>query len=380
MGKYKRLILNLKTIQLILSKKLQIVSSRFSMSIAEILINWYSEHKRNLPWRTSIAPYNVWISEIILQQTRVDQGLPFYYRFLERFPNIKALSNANEDELLVVWQGLGYYSRARNMYFTAKHIVNNLNGKFPESSIELLKLKGIGHYTAAAIASVCFSENIAAIDGNVYRVITRLFDIDNPIDSKDGQSLIKKISSELIQNIDAGIYNQAIMDFGATQCTPKNPNCTKCPLIAKCLSYEQNTILQRPVKNKKNKQTDRFFTYIIIYNQQSVLINKRNQKDIWKGLFEFPMIETNHNPQLDQIINNNPFNTIIKDIKNPKIEIRPSKLHILSHQRLHANFILLKGDWQTTDQFTSVPIRELKNYAFPILLKPLVDLLISLTT
>lgn len=348
------------------------------MGIAKIIINWYSDHQRILPWRAVTTPYHIWISEIILQQTRVDQGLPYYLRFLEKFPTIKLLAEASEKELMVVWQGLGYYSRARNMHFTAKYIVENLNSKFPTSAHELLKLKGIGEYSAAAIASICFSENIAAIDGNVNRVISRLFDINLPVDTQSGKNEIKQISASLIRNIDSGVYNQAIMDFGAMQCIPKKPDCSKCPLIDKCLAYQNNTVLQRPVKSKKTKQRDRFFTYIVIYNNHSTLIKKRTHSDIWKGLFEFPMLETDQDTDLNRLNNNPAFSELVKNINIEYLEIKPAKVHILTHQRLYTNFILLKGEWDSPDPYLEIPLNDLSKYAFPVLLKQIVQLLISL--
>ncbi|MEY4860751.1 MAG: hypothetical protein RL059_450 [Bacteroidota bacterium] len=227
------------------------------------LISWYLINKRDLPWRKTKNPYKIWMSEIILQQTRVQQGLPYYQKFISTYPTIQSLALANEDEVLNLWQGLGYYSRARNMLKTANVINEEYKGSFPTSYNDLLKLKGIGEYTAAAIASFSFNEPVAVVDGNVYRVLSRLFDIETPIDSVEGKKAFRFLADEVLDKVNPATFNQAIMEFGALHCTPKKPDCNNCVLNRTCLSRENGTISQRPVKKKKTAAKERFFVYKI---------------------------------------------------------------------------------------------------------------------
>lgn len=336
--------------------------------IAQILNHWYGENKRNLPWRDNKNPFIVWVSEIILQQTRISQGLPYFQKFMKNFPTIHQLANAQEDEVLLAWQGLGYYSRARNMHFTAKYIVNELNGEFPKTFKELIKLKGIGEYTAAAIASFCFDEAVPTIDGNVYRVITRLFDIDLPIDKSEGKKLVKNICEELIVNSLPKEINQAIMDFGAMLCTPQNPKCSICPLLSKCLSKAENNVNKRPVKSKRISCHLRYFYYLYVYDNESVLIKKRSENDIWKGLYEFPLIETIKKVKFSSIESDDVFKNLIKKNKTKHIEFVEVKPHILSHQKIYTTFILLKTDELEKAGFSKIKKVHLDNYAFPTLI------------
>ena len=248
----------------------------------EELISWYLINKRDLPWRKTKNPYKIWLSEIILQQTRVQQGLPYYSKFIAAYPTIQALALANEDEVLNLWQGLGYYSRARNMLMTARVINEQYEGCFPTNYNDLLKLKGIGEYTAAAIASFSFKEPVAVVDGNVYRVLSRLFDIDTPIDSGIGKKAFRFLADEVLDKVNPDTFNQAIMEFGALHCTPQKPDCNNCLLNGTCLSRENGTISQRPVKKKKNASKQRFFVYKIFLDENKTLIRKREEKDIWQ--------------------------------------------------------------------------------------------------
>lgn len=294
-----------------------------------LITDWYRQNKRALPWRSTKDPYSIWLSEIILQQTRVDQGTAYYLKFLENYPTIHNLAQAEEQEVLNHWQGLGYYSRARNLHTAAKHIAYDLDGQFPNNFKDLLKLKGVGEYTAAAIASFSFKEPVAVVDGNVYRVLSRVFDIETPIDSAEGKKQFAQLAQELISTTDPDTHNQAIMEFGALHCTPANPKCESCPLIAMCLSYEKDTIQSRPVKSKKTKVRDRYFHYLLFEDQENFYISQRTEKDIWQNMYEFPLIETDTKLEL-------------KDF-SPYTESQPTLIsseitHILSHQKIHTLF------------------------------------------
>lgn len=309
------------------------------LDFSNILTQWYSNNKRDLPWRTTNEPYKIWLSEIILQQTRVNQGLDYYNKFIEKYPSVYDLAQANEHEVLKLWQGLGYYSRARNMHFTARYIVNTLNGKFPRHSKELKKLKGIGEYTAAAIASFCFHEPIAVIDGNVYRVLSRIFNIDTPIDSNEGIKQFRELANININKEQPDNYNQAIMDFGAIQCTPVNPDCNGCPFNHICEAFHKQKVEQLPVKSKKIKKKTRHLYYIVPQTKNHTYISQRTQKDVWRNLYEFPLIEFKENKTIEKLILTHEWNELFK---NEKIEISSTSKTIkyqLTHQTLQITFI-----------------------------------------
>ena len=267
--------------------------TNFTMTFSNILIKWYLQNKRDMPWRNTTNPYYIWLSEIILQQTRVEQGTAYYLKFVEIFPTVYDLASAKESEVLKLWQGLGYYSRARNLHFTGNYIVNELNGQFPSTYNEILKLKGVGDYTASAIASFCFDEPTAVVDGNVYRVLSRFFDIETPINSTKGIKYFKELAQELIDVDNAATHNQSIMEFGARMCKPQNPDCEICPLNDKCLALQQNKIKSLPVKDKKIKLKKRFFNYLVLVSSdEKTILNLREGKGIWQGLYEFPLVES----------------------------------------------------------------------------------------
>lgn len=298
-----------------------------------LTIDWYRQNKRDLPWRNTKNPYKIWLSEIILQQTRVEQGLNYFLKFTTNYPTIFDLAKADEQQILNDWQGLGYYSRARNLHFTAQKIVNEYNGIFPTNYLEILKLKGIGEYTAAAIASFSFNLPHAVVDGNVYRVLSRVFDISTPIDSTEGKKEFFALANELIDKNNPAEYNQSIMEFGAMHCTPVNPKCSDCPLVSKCLAFSNHSINERPVKSKKIKTKDRYFHYAIFEQESKIFIHKRTDKDIWQHLFQFPLIETDHQKSKNEI------NEIFNDQYNlSPIHSSESVKHILSHQKIHAQF------------------------------------------
>ena len=260
------------------------------------LILWYLDHKRDLPWRTTAIPYYIWLSEIILQQTRVEQGLSYYQAFVSVYPTVKKLANASEQEVLKLWQGLGYYSRARNLHTTANYVSNELSGVFPTSYKELIKLKGVGDYTASAIASICFNEATAVVDGNVYRVLARYFGIATPINSSLGIKEFKNLAQQLIDIDNPGNHNQALMEFGARQCKPQKPNCEICIFNDSCIALQQKKVSELPVKLKKTKVKNIYFNYIVLISKnEKTFLQKRIGKGIWQNLYEFPVIETEKN-------------------------------------------------------------------------------------
>jgi len=333
--------------------------------------HWYSIYKRDLPWRNTRDPYFIWLSEIILQQTRIDQGLAYYLKFTLEFPTITDLANATEDQVLKLWQGLGYYSRARNLHFTAKFITAQCYGKFPDKYHKLLLLKGIGEYTASAIASISFNEEYPTVDGNVFRVLSRFFGIETPIDTAAGKKIFTELANELIKGTDPGMHNQALMEFGALQCTPKKPNCLECPLNKQCYAFLTNKTGDLPVKLKKISQRDRYFNYLVLLHDDYTWIRKRVGKDIWKNLFEFPMIETSTAlsieeflvlPEVIQLINSN--YSIVEKIEDWKI-------HLLTHQKINyrmLTFLLLQEN-DMPDEFIRINKKDIFNFAVPKLLE-----------
>ncbi|WP_042242125.1 A/G-specific adenine glycosylase [Jejuia pallidilutea] len=336
------------------------------MSFSKILNSWYSVNKRSLPWRETNNPYFIWLSEIILQQTQVKQGLPYYNAFVAQFPTVFDLANAKESEVLKLWQGLGYYSRARNLHVTAKYIANTCNGEFPNTYKGLLKLKGIGDYTASAIASICFNEVTAVVDGNVYRVLSRYFGIDTPINSTKGIKAFKALAQELIDAKDPATFNQAIMEFGATQCRPKNPDCMFCPFQASCVAYNKGRVDELPVKLKKLKVKQRYFNFLVFLSKDNkTILEKRKGKGIWQNLYQFPLIETDDN------MAHNDFLKLVKahSLLNGKtFELHQynnvPKVHKLSHQHLNTTFWIVNIDLVEN----GVPFETITDYPVPILI------------
>src|SRR6478735_4517688 len=263
------------------------------MDFSNRLTQWYLINKRDLPWRNTTDPYQIWLSEIMLQQTRVAQGLPYFLSFTEAFPTVFDLANASEQEVLKLWQGLGYYSIARNLHATAKYVAFELNGIFPDNYKDLLKLKGVGEYTAAAIASFSYNETVAVVDGNVFRVLSRYFDVETDISLASAKKEFQDLAHELIPKGEAALFNQAIMEFGALQCVPKSPDCENCVMNSGCLALQKKKVAELPVKTKKTKVRNRFFNYLILEDDESrTIVNQRTDKGIWHKLYEFPLIET----------------------------------------------------------------------------------------
>jgi A/G-specific adenine glycosylase len=301
------------------------------------LKSWYLNHHRPLLWRTTTDPYKIWLSEIILQQTRVAQGTPYYIRFIENYPTVFDLAAAEERDVLRLWQGLGYYSRARNMHHTARYIVNELGGKFPESASELAKLKGLGTYTAAAIASFAFNEVVPAIDGNVYRVLARLFGIFTDILSHEAKKEFLAIAYQLISRDDPATFNQAMIEFGAIQCVPMSPNCESCPFNTNCYANEFNMQRQLPVKVKKLTVRNRYLNYVILEQNGRLVLRERRGKDIWTGLYDFYLVESpDTNLSTDELLDAALPNQWAQ--QGSLREIGIPYTHLLTHQRLSVRF------------------------------------------
>lgn len=341
------------------------------MIFSDILLRWYAQNKRDLPWRNSCNPYYIWLSEIMLQQTRVAQALPYFLNFTKEFPTIFDLANAHEEQILKHWQGLGYYSRARNMHKTAQKIAFEHSGNFPNNYNDLLKLKGIGTYTAAAIASIAFNENVPVLDGNVFRVLSRYFGVTTDISSIAGKKEFTLLAQSVIDGKNPALFNQAIMEFGALQCVPKNPNCDSCVLNSSCYALKQNSVHLLPVKSKKAKVVDRYFNYIIfIDSQKNTLLNKRTEKGIWQNLYEFPVIETEAEIDFEKV-----NQMVIKIFQDIHIEyIKPYNqntiIHKLSHQNLYINFYKAHTNNTLSD---GIALSELKNFPVPIVIHNFIE-------
>ncbi|KIO76512.1 adenine glycosylase [Pedobacter lusitanus] len=309
------------------------------MAFQQELTRWYLANKRNLPWRHTQDPYVIWLSEIILQQTRVEQGLPYFNRFLEAYPAVSDFAAASETEILKLWQGLGYYSRGRNMLFTARQIMDLYDGVFPVSYKDLIKLKGVGEYTAAAISSFSSGEAKAVLDGNVFRVLARYFGISTPINSTAGKKQFSELAQSLIDQEDPALYNQAIMEFGALQCKPKSPDCEVCPLVLSCYAKNNKLIPVLPVKLKTVKVKTRYINYFICEQDNTVLVNKRILEDIWQHLYDFPRIET----AAEAAVNHEEFTQEVKQKFGADVIIRPlmEMKHLLTHQIIYVQFFAL---------------------------------------
>ena len=338
--------------------------------ITRLLLTWYDAHRRDLPWRTTRNPYYIWISEVILQQTRVVQGMDYYLRFIERFPTVEALANAPEDEVMRLWQGLGYYSRARNLHAAARQVVSM--GGFPTSYETIRPLKGVGDYTAAAIASFAFDEPVAAVDGNVCRVWSRVMGIDALIDTARGKQMIVDVAQTLLPTEQAAKYNQAVMELGALQCVPKNPDCMACPLAHKCVALAEGRVGELPVKSHKTKVKPRYLSYLYIHTDETLLLHKRMGDDIWQNLYELPLIETSAPLDADALFLTPEFarwhSLLPRYIYKGSVD---GVKHVLSHRVLHASFYELEvqGILPCPDDYVAVPFDELDRYALPRLVE-----------
>lgn len=335
------------------------------------LVNWYKEHRRDLPWRRSSDPYIIWISEIILQQTRVAQGLDYFNRFIARFPDVRALAVASEDEVLRYWQGLGYYSRARNLLEAARTICRDFGGIFPRTYNEVRSLKGIGDYTAAAIVSFAYDLPYPVLDGNVYRVLARLFALSTPIDSAQGKKEFTELAALLLDKKHPGLHNQAIMELGALQCVPRQPDCSFCPLMDRCMAYAAGEMAVYPVKQQKLKTRPRYFHYLHIVCGNDTYIQRREGKDIWQGLYQLPLIETDAPADFSELQQTDAFHRLLSDCGRMEISVvlRDIK-HVLSHQTLYASFYYIKveREGKFLSEYLRIPLSCLENYAFPRLI------------
>jgi A/G-specific adenine glycosylase len=334
------------------------------MNFSKILTAWYLENKRDLPWRNTTNPYHIWLSEIMLQQTRVAQGLPYFLKFIDAFPTIFDLANASEEQVLKLWQGLGYYSRARNLHSTAKFIATNLKGVFPDNYNDLLKLKGVGEYTAAAIASFSYNEVVPVVDGNVFRVLSRYFNIDTDIASAGAKKEFTALAQELILKNKPALFNQAIMEFGALQCVPKNPNCLDCIFNNSCAALMHKKVSILPIKIKKLKVKNRFLNYLyILDNNNKTIVNQRIQKGIWHNLYEFPLLETEILESDEAVLK------LIKESFSDIAEIRllesETVVHKLTHQHLHIKFWKIR---QNLIFEKGLDFSQLNVFPFPIVL------------
>ena len=342
------------------------------MSFSNLLIKWYLQKKRDLPWRNTINPYLIWLSEIILQQTRVAQGTPYFIAFTTAFPTVFDLAAANEEQVLKLWQGLGYYSRARNLHKTAQFVANELDGIFPDNYKDLLQLKGVGEYTAAAIASFSYNEVVPVVDGNVFRVLSRYFDIETDIASASAKKEFAALAFELMAKDNPALFNQAIMEFGALQCVPKSPNCSICIFNESCTALQKKKVDQLPVKSKKLKVRKRYFNYLVVTDELgNTIIQKRTAKGIWHNLYEFPLIETDKEEDFDCIaeqIQNDFFkgNSILSVTESNEQSI----VHKLSHQHLYIKFWEVKIEGIIAN---GIDAKNLKTFPFPIVIHNFIE-------
>lgn len=335
--------------------------------ISQKLVAWYKKHQRDLPWRLTNDPYKIWLSEIMLQQTQVAQGMSYYLKFVEQFPTVVDLANAPEDKVMRLWQGLGYYSRARNLHAAAKQIKKEYKGVFPNTYDNIKALKGVGDYTAAAISSFAFNLPYAVVDGNVYRVLARLFDIHTPINTTPAKKEFQLLANELLNKKQPALHNNAIMEFGALWCKPQNPQCEACSLQDECLAFQNNSVSLLPVKNKTIKIKNRYFSYIVLNYKNAVYIKKRAEKDIWQNMYEFLLIETHTTINEEELLNH----PDLRGLQNNYVLLKKTvaKKHVLSHQHLYATFYELQLTKAFTNKsFIKINKEDLNNYALPQLI------------
>ena len=347
-------------------------------NFGRILIEWYQNNRRDLPWRRTKNPYLIWISEIILQQTRVAQGYDYYQRFVKRFPDVFSLADADEAEVMKYWQGLGYYSRARNLHAAARSMAEA--GGFPKTYKEVLALKGVGGYTAAAICSFAYGMPYAVVDGNVYRVLSRWLGIETPIDSTEGKRIFAEVAAELLDKAQPGLYNQAIMDFGALQCTPVSPNCMFCPFIDTCVARQKGLVDTLPVKQHKAKVTNRYFNYIYVRMGAHTLINKRTGNDIWKNLYELPLIETESEVPEEKFYALPQWQEMLAEGEVPSVRlVQKGVKHVLSHRVIYANFyeVILPENAASFAQYQRIRIEDLHKFAVSRLVNQFFSLILE---
>lgn len=340
------------------------------MNFSSKLYIWYKKNKRELPWRKTKDPYKIWISEVILQQTRVRQGIPYYLKILKKYPSLKDLSLANEEEILFLWQGLGYYRRAIHLLQSAKKIVQTNNGKFPNTFDDILKIKGVGDYTASAISSICFGKKEIVLDGNVYRFISRLFGINRDIKLRSTINFFKNKLKSLMNNLNPGEFNQALMEFGALQCIPMKPLCHSCIFKLECKAYLLKDVKSYPPKKIKILKKQRHLNYIVMINNKKLIFNKRVKSDIWKNLYEFPLFEGEYS-NLDQIVNKKEFILLNNKLKNPPKFLKLVTVkHILSHQKLNIKFWIFNSQGYISNLRS---LKEITNLPKPVVISDFIN-------
>jgi A/G-specific adenine glycosylase len=336
------------------------------MKFSNTLIYWYLQNNRELPWRKTKNPYFIWLSEIMLQQTRVAQGMVYYLKFAENFPTVFDLAKADESTVLKMWQGLGYYSRARNLHYSAKQIADEFNGEFPSTYQEIIKLKGIGDYTASAIASICFNEPTAVVDGNVYRVLSRYFGVKTAINSSAGIKEFKALAQTLIDESQPGTHNQAIMDFGALHCKPQNPLCETCPFADGCVALEKKLTKELPTKEKKIKVRNRYFNFLVVKTEaDKTILSERKGKGIWQGLYQFPLIESDTNIDKNELVSSEEFITLFPNETTISLFNKKEIVHKLSHQHLYTQFWIVET---ATSSEAKIKWNSIKKYPVPVLI------------
>ena len=338
----------------------------FENEIGRNLVKWFKENKRDLPWRKTKDPYRIWLSEVIMQQTQIIQGTDYYLKFEKKYPKIEDLANAKEEEVFKLWEGLGYYSRAKNLHFTAKYILHEYKGVFPVNYDEVIGLKGVGKYTAAAICSIAYGQKYAVVDGNVIRVITRYIGIKEEVDKAKTKDKIEKYALEFMCNNNPGVFNESLMELGSIICKPRQPLCKSCILKEGCFALNENMILSLPVKRQKAKVKTRFFYYNVILTNKGVLINKREEKDIWRGLYEFPLLEEgSKNVSVNKIKKRIEYKTKLKLIN---VEISKWYEQKLTHQKVFSRFYIWEGKeplFDANKKYNFVRVKDLNKIAFP---------------
>jgi len=340
------------------------------------LTSWYALHKRDLPWRGISDPYKVWLSEVILQQTRVVQGLDYYHRFISEYPDIFRLAGAKEEDVLKMWQGLGYYSRAINLLKAARRIVNEYDGKFPQTTRELMKIEGVGPYTAAAIASIVYREAEPVLDGNVFRVLSRILGISSPVDSALGRKRFRSAAKALMEGSEPGTFNEAMMEFGALQCIPKNPDCDRCIFNDRCIAFQKDAVHQYPVKKSRSKIRDRYLYYFVLVCKVDQVphyyLRKRDNKGIWKNLYDFPAEESESPLSPDTLWDRSLLGHILLDQGATLRQVSPEMVHQLTHQRLHATFLKMDVDKKIRHPYFNslhlIPREDMEEYPVPRLI------------
>ncbi|MCO5231217.1 MAG: A/G-specific adenine glycosylase [Chitinophagales bacterium] len=336
-----------------------------STNFKKSLIQWSNDHKRSLPWQNTKNPYFIWLREVILQQTRVEQGANYYKSFIEKYPNVENLATASLEDVYKSWEGLGYYSRAKNLHETAKIIHEQLNDIFPNQYEAILKLKGIGEYTAAAIASFAYDLPYATLDGNTYRVLSRYFGIEIPIDTTEGKKYFKQVANECLDTHQPAQYNQALIDLGATICKPKNPQCDHCPLSSNCVAYNNNNIEQLPIKSKKIIIQERFLNFLLIHINEHIFIQQRKEKDIWQHLFQFPLVETLENETISESFLSHYYSGNFQILEESEIYTQ-----ILTHRKIKAKFWEVKvSNFQAPKDWLLVPFEQIKKFSYPKIIR-----------